>query len=485
MATSPISNIPYDILREIFIFCQCTPPPPSSLLAYRPVYSNSIIPIIILTHVCSFWRTVALSIPTLWTELRMYIPVNYSAGSLQIHRKDIDFFKWWKRNQGSSIPPALTIDIHNDMYPPFDVGRPFVRWERYIPFMMKYVSKAQYLDLHPYLWTELRSRSIVCPNLETIRLSPSEEGKMFGMESSVLGFMFFDAQAVLSRIPPPSKLRYLQAEKGHLSLLDNIIDPVCWSTSTHLSIRSVSMTLSFWYALLRAVSGLQWACFDIDSMDADLDKTSLDIYISLNYLYNLTIECRDNKCDITTLFEGVSLPALHVLSLVFRCAAWRSHTIAPQIHTLLLSMPSITTLSLGPGFMGFGSKKYDREPLCTADPLCMYAPNLRHLEMVAFTYPRLIPKSSRGNAVLCLPADKLKRLVELIFDHENRWLAPTGPACPIHTITIVCAALDSIPMDELDAIRDMVKRDAQNIDLRFVSKSVGELASDVCEKRVH
>ncbi|KAF9473375.1 hypothetical protein BDN70DRAFT_925204 [Pholiota conissans] len=132
MTTSPcpIGNMPYDILQEIF--CQYLP-------QYPLQHLNSIKYPMILCRVCSFWRMVALSSPTLWSHLRYSITLRDvdlrdRADDCTVLKRDLEFLQWYKRNQGS-IPPFLYIsyiDADDNTYVDEDFGDEesldFVHW---------------------------------------------------------------------------------------------------------------------------------------------------------------------------------------------------------------------------------------------------------------------------------------------------------------------------------------------------------------------
>ncbi|CAA7263521.1 unnamed protein product [Cyclocybe aegerita] len=63
---SPMRHLPSDILREVFI--QTLPESDAIMKANRCP--------LLLTHICRFWRDVALSTPNLWTSLQITVPGN-------------------------------------------------------------------------------------------------------------------------------------------------------------------------------------------------------------------------------------------------------------------------------------------------------------------------------------------------------------------------------------------------------------------------
>lgn len=61
-SSSPISALPAELLAEIFIFCLPTDRYPIPTPTDAPL---------LLTQVCSLWRSVAISLPGLWTAIHI------------------------------------------------------------------------------------------------------------------------------------------------------------------------------------------------------------------------------------------------------------------------------------------------------------------------------------------------------------------------------------------------------------------------------
>ncbi|KAF8180600.1 hypothetical protein BJ912DRAFT_980896, partial [Pholiota molesta] len=67
---NPISGVPYDVLREIFLHCL----PRHRLEIRQP---NTTIAPMLLCQICSSWRTVALTSPTLWSHLSYHVHLHH------------------------------------------------------------------------------------------------------------------------------------------------------------------------------------------------------------------------------------------------------------------------------------------------------------------------------------------------------------------------------------------------------------------------
>jgi hypothetical protein len=62
---SPVRRLPLDVLHEIFFHCLPT--------HRNPIMSSSESPIL-LTHICSSWRAIALSSPRIWSKIHIPLP---------------------------------------------------------------------------------------------------------------------------------------------------------------------------------------------------------------------------------------------------------------------------------------------------------------------------------------------------------------------------------------------------------------------------
>jgi hypothetical protein len=97
-----IHDFPVEILAEFFLFCV----PNDPLNRQQP---DTSIPPMLLCQVCSIWRRVTLSIPTIWVYLYYVakIPLQESrAYELRncIRPVDIKFLNWWVGNsQATSL----------------------------------------------------------------------------------------------------------------------------------------------------------------------------------------------------------------------------------------------------------------------------------------------------------------------------------------------------------------------------------------------
>jgi hypothetical protein len=143
---SPFRNVPYDVLREIFLQCL-----PEDRLD-EPQPSPKIAPML-LCHVCASWRAIALSNASLWTHLHIRLPIRWNTrmnpkvrDSAALNR-DIEFMKWWKTNHGS-MAPFLRLNVHRKSWRDSRCKAQETNLDsEATEFLLDYMSSAHYLDI--------------------------------------------------------------------------------------------------------------------------------------------------------------------------------------------------------------------------------------------------------------------------------------------------------------------------------------------------
>lgn len=99
---SPVRRLPKEILKEIFVNCL-----PASIT------NNPRTAPLILSHICSFWRKVAIGIPQLWTALQLSI--NYHAtSSVNQRRLHTRHIKQWF-NYAARLPLTYSFRVNGNI----------------------------------------------------------------------------------------------------------------------------------------------------------------------------------------------------------------------------------------------------------------------------------------------------------------------------------------------------------------------------------
>ncbi|KAJ7865781.1 hypothetical protein B0H13DRAFT_2281522 [Mycena leptocephala] len=107
---SPVRRLPLDIIQEVFVAC-------------LPTHHNCVMsgsePPILLGRICSFWRTISLSTPRLWTSLHVVEPTRPPPDSNTValferkHTQRLETMKDWLGRSGNC---PLSISLEGALY---------------------------------------------------------------------------------------------------------------------------------------------------------------------------------------------------------------------------------------------------------------------------------------------------------------------------------------------------------------------------------
>ncbi|KAF9480407.1 hypothetical protein BDN70DRAFT_616898 [Pholiota conissans] len=259
---SPIHNIPYDVLLEIFVRCL-----PQHPFDWRNKQPNAKLAPMLLCHICSAWRTVAFSSPVLWTHLGCHFTVYWirlDATYWAIRPRALEFVLWWSTKHGT-IPPFLSFQADADQDQDNDILEAriedateskravAIRLVADQVLLLRYMSSAQHLNLGLSFWNMIlrvveRRASIEFPNLHTVtgdwrRCKPRSA---LHPDGTILGLLPNFALQLLRRLDI----------RNIIFSNDTVILPHL-SKLTHLSLQKVSCTLRSWHLLIRAFPNLQ------------------------------------------------------------------------------------------------------------------------------------------------------------------------------------------------------------------------------------
>ncbi|KAF8180574.1 hypothetical protein BJ912DRAFT_980767 [Pholiota molesta] len=398
---SPIGTVPYDVLLEIFVHCL----PRDRLELRQP---ETWIAPMLLCHVCSSWRTVALAARTLWTHLSYYLTARDvdDDRNLKILEDKIEFIQWWKKNQGSLAPfLRLHIGIRDD-----DSGVSLTRLGDTMTSVMNYVTTAQYLEIGPISWHEVKAMSgrgdnANYPNLHTL---------VTDQWSAPINDYFHRTC---------SAIRRLAILDESMCLLHTTSIPAQWSTLTHLSITTDHMPFDFWVTLTMTVPCLQWAYIAFQGLFID-EYTTMER--TLPQLSTLFIECSGYE-KFSPLLKDLHLPALTSLFLASISTEWFDREGMTDIYTVLESAPAVRNLTLRKlDFLYHTEIDYADSDI---EPIWSLVPHLVHLRLELYI-------TTNGSKIEVEQAlDKFAR--RGFFSSDNRWLDLYNSACPIEMITVI------------------------------------------------
>ncbi|KAF8189042.1 hypothetical protein BJ912DRAFT_1143232 [Pholiota molesta] len=463
---SPISTVPYDILFEIFVRCL----PQDRFEIRQP--ETRIAPIL-LCHICSSWRAIALTTPILWSQLSFCFTIRGWA----FVQNEIDFIRWWKKNQGS-IAPFLRLAIDGD----HNKFRPLAGDVTTVALVMNYMSTAQHLEIEPLFWDlvpavmyRIGEPVTLFPNLHTL---------------------------VAYECPPRSRtnhyfhhmfpaLRRLAIVDKNQSLKDTSI-PAQWATLTHLSITTFIISLDFWVHLTSAVPRLQWAYVYFNHhTPSDPDKYANPIPRILPQLSTLFIRSSDNNGNdslLSPLFVGLRLPALRNLFLASVIGQWWDHSGITDIHTILQSAPALQNLTLLKyNYLSRAEINYAKGTAAAVGgvgPIWSCVPHLVHLQLELYIARDYGDRESEAHA-----EKELAIFARSAFFSNNRWLDLDNPVCPIKTITVIDPGLSSPshqPESDTHRKPPIIRKcvgNASNIALHVISQPFTDFADSWKEWR--
>jgi hypothetical protein len=432
----------------------------------------------LLCQICSSWRTVALTSPTLWSHLSYHVHLHHDTvfkgwsepSNIRVLKNEIDFIHWWKAKQGL-MAPFLFIDVsYTGTSEPSDSC---LFPEDGLAALLKYVMSAQYLRIEN-LWELLAGKisgdsQFTFPKLHTIVLSKPD----FYLDTYFDNIQFF-----FGLKHHPSVVRRLSIDS--IAVYDpspNRI-PSHWSCGalTHLSLRNIILPLKFWTSLIRAVPGLQWACIEFDCVFDAMDDTKPTQHI-LPQLSTLFVGLRpgsEANFKPGLLLAGLQLPALHTLSLLSCRRMGRGHI--ADIHTILQSTPVITTLALRAQSFWDDDDYSTRTQEIAVQPIWSCTP---HLSDIQLELPRRLPD---GHAET---TEEIDTFVHDALFSDMCWLSLDAPACPICTITLI----DTVPSNpHYNRTKDLVMASirkraggAPNVTFKIIPKSEDVSVAEILE----
>ncbi|KAF8171530.1 hypothetical protein BJ912DRAFT_1148494 [Pholiota molesta] len=445
-AGSPIGKVPYDILREIFI--HCLPSPTIDIVKnWDDVQPDPTSAPILLCRICSSWRTIALTVATLWTHFRYTFhiikgkdyDVKSASGKFKFVARQIEFIRWWRTNQGRIAPSLEFLDIY-----PLK-GRDVKQKDAEdvtldaLDFLLESITSAQFLHIHQLFWHKIEARitaghRVVFPNLHTLLVA----------HRCVVKDPFYTAVALLPNRAFPA-LRRLSIDRHGRSgaPLENSSIPNQWSmhTLTHLFLHA-SMSLEFWFACIHSAPNLQWGYFSINRVSgvgyASCRECTLPQLTTLHVgVYNRLPDFRTPLLSL--LFKNLSLPALHTLSLASKDTMehWKDHHVITELYGVLQSTPAITTLSLDDGFLSLRNESTPEilSALENVEPIWQHAPHLVNLR-IRLHIQRSISYQLGWDGIDRVIARAVAIFVGNFFDDDGGWLDLQNPACPIQSLTI-------------------------------------------------
>jgi len=323
--------LPVEILTEIFLFCLV---PKTGPLSTPPSVCSSQAPLL-LCHVCSSWRQLALQTPALWTSLTIKVLPEDTLVVAERHSESASC--WFSRSKSHLIEleigqyAYLQLEEYEDIYSAnfmIELVRP--QAERIRSLCLSF---QDFHDLCCVLQYQDREESLPhhawsFPNLEylTLNLHPYDTDNDGGSGNRVL--------TALESMP---KLRTVVLNYVTMSNEPNINLP--WAQLTCLVMENV--TESLWRILLTQCPALETGCFAYAERDPEETLPTVDVI--LKRLNSLALDFHHPSDP--SIFDGIHLPALRELSLYMTDPITSFAWTAPE-H-MFLQLAFVTKLTLG------------------------------------------------------------------------------------------------------------------------------------------
>ncbi|KAF9471810.1 hypothetical protein BDN70DRAFT_901044 [Pholiota conissans] len=469
LSLSLISEIPYDIVQEIFVHC---------VQKYHIQDHMYPIPMpIVLSHICSFWRFVALTTPKLWSHLYYTLEVDVTPTktnstssaltSAYYRQSQIEYLLWWDKNRGS-IPPFIRyISVYNvDRTSPKYLHSKSI-WvdgdSEAVKSVLKYLTSAQHLDAGRGFWDEIRRRidggdQLLFPNLHTQRQDNVES--QFVPDQELVGSV-----AAANDVIP--SLRHLSLHYGetHTMLFPHDFSfSSHWSALTHISFFDIQVALSFWPSFIRCVPNLQWAYIFSGGHVREEGVVNREPFeYTQVHLETLWLIFHHRVLSPRSLFARLHLPALQELTLDFDYTPWNDPDDGiSELYSILQSTPNITTLGLTDNFLDLKNPEYYPSESESIHPIWDYTPHLVHLRWEVFIF------EDRGGL-----EESMEELFDLFIDNtiDAEWLQLDNPGCPIRKVTYIDSDSDLISSPKFTTCKVFqVFEDMPSIELQIASR---------------
>jgi len=318
-----VAAIPNEILAQIFIDSLVDEPQMQPDVAIAPL---------LLCHICSLWRTVALNVPQLWEDLHLDL------GHAQVRSSNLpglleekmDVLEFWTSNT-AHLHPSLHLSFNNRDH--FFL----VEHDDFLPFQklfsLQAIQSARLLNLHRLTYwnidTLFNSFSYTS-NGETYEFPNLE---IFAIAGDLVNHFFPTGQRSIIFEGTPSLHRLA------LNLL--MSDPVyftefafCWGNLTHCYLACYHIRFPRWYGFMTSCVSLVCGAFMLS-----MDEFRRFEPTELPNLRQLTL---DFTGDIRKgVFLDLSFPSLTALRL-----STINYSRPIRIEQLLVPMPSLVEFNL-------------------------------------------------------------------------------------------------------------------------------------------
>ncbi|PFH50528.1 hypothetical protein AMATHDRAFT_60951 [Amanita thiersii Skay4041] len=319
-ALAPYKKLPKDIIQYIFDFCV------GEAVVRLPPCKAQVLPQVVLSHVCSAWRQVALDTVELWNRVHLN-------ASDPVH---LNLAKHWLSRAGNSLI-TLVADVHH--YPHHDAA-----WVRALlsPYHFKTINL--YILTHQiHHLSDIKNESVA--HLETLHISLVDYGICFPTPS------LFTAN-INPQFPQLREFTICPSSKRNpVEVYVHSHDiPLPWHNLRTLSMIAVPMPPEQCLHALRQTFQLKVCQLNVSEPHHTTTTTTTtewaapQLDVILTHLESLELKFKHGEC-FGNLINSIRTPKLHALSVDGNALAW-----SDGICTALserLNLPNLTLFKIG------------------------------------------------------------------------------------------------------------------------------------------
>ena len=330
---------------------------------------------LLLCHICSSWRTFALSIPQLWEKIHLDLGNTKSTFFLfpGLLKDKVDLLEFWT-SKAAHRHPSLHLSFNNQSGIWVTEDQDFVPFQQLLSFPS--ILSARLLDLnHLTHWNidtlfnpindSIPNREAYeFPNLETLAF---RDGPINPLFPSGGGLMVF------KRTP---SLRRLAVILFKFPLVSFDEFSFHWKNLTHCIVACYQVYFPKWYEIITSCVSLVYGAFLVDMHNFKRHERT-----ELPNLRQLTVVCMGQISE--RIFLDLSFPSLTSLRLSIA-----SYSSPLKMQNLLVPIPSLVEFHLQ-SCIAVHDSSY---------PLSMFVPNLRIMVIDGFiSYESISPLDDINN----------------------------------------------------------------------------------------
>ncbi|KAF8968488.1 hypothetical protein BDZ97DRAFT_1755172 [Flammula alnicola] len=350
---SPIRRLSVDVIQEIFAHCLPT--------EHNPIISRHECPIL-LTQICSGWRSIALSTASLWASIHIPIPTNAVPGYypplpawdeltgvrqplLDAAKRRATAVKEWLARSGAC---SLDITVYDREH-----STPFEIYNIIIDAFIGFASRWGKISFEAPAANLERIAALSVTDVPMLQ-SLSIRGRSIhsGFQPNPNPNIVFWSNCGILKAPRLRDISYSLVTENFTAF------PLNWSQLTSISLHGIAWPAAP-YTSISKIAWILESCPRLISCRlevASLPNDSIQPYphsssISLPYLRNMTIHA--GRVDLSTLCEALDVPSLQQLE--FHSGIYSSEQSACQLVPLLrCTATTIRSLTMDPHFISRG-----------------------------------------------------------------------------------------------------------------------------------